>query len=739
MVPTDTERIARRHLLRGIAVTAASAGLAACSSPLTRNQVKAKVTLTDPPTDSITAQDTTLTTASTSTRATTTAFAIPQGPPAAVSRTYLAAWNTGQYDVMYKLITHEAQTSITQQRFVERYRAIAEQATITKVQATLDPGQHAESNIQHFTVIFDTVLVGRIEQHNTLTLAVEADGKTWRIQWLPALIFQQLSGANLIHMEPKGTPRGSIVDRNGTALATLGTVATVYLKPSAMKDEPVTLAALSKLLGLSEDVIRERYLQTQVDTSVVLRTLALKDANAIRSALEALPGVSVVNEPARVYPYGPTASQTIGYVSTVTNEDLRTLAARGYRPGDVIGRLGIEKWGEQYLAGQWGGTLSVVTPKLGPVSVIAQREPGDASTVHLTLDLPLQQFCEHALSGHRGAIGVIRTDDGSLLALASTPQFDPNAFILGIAPAQYYQLVTAATKPMLNRVVEASYPADQLFLPVTAAAALEGAGYTPDASFFCPGYYDYGGIRFPCWKTSGHGRISLVQALAQSCDVAAYTMGVGEDHITPTLLPDLAQQCGFGTDPRLTGLDDAPQRAAGLLPTPKWKSVNQGLGWLTSDSINLADGRGFLLVTPLQMLTFFAAVANGGTIWTPRVVDRVVDPSGAVRFATHPTPRGKLPLSPGTLAILRQGLSAAVKSGQGRLSQVFSKITAPVAGMDSTARNQGTSSHVSWCAAYFTTLAVAVVATLELDYPDASASTLMRDVLLHIGETSQRA
>ena len=420
MAPTDTERIARRHLLRGIAVTAASAGLAACSSPLTRNQVKAKVTLTDPPTDSITAQDTTLTTASTSTRATTTSFTIPQGPPAAVSRTYLAAWNTGQYDVMYKLITHEAQTSITQQHFVERYRAIAEQATIAKVQATLDPGQHAESNIQHFTVILDTVLVGRIEQHNTLTLAVEADGKTWRIQWLPALIFQQLSGANLIRMEPKGTPRGSIVDRNGTALATLGTVATVYLKPSAMKDEPATLAALSKLLGLSEDVIRERYLQTQVDTSVVLRTLALKDANAIRSALEALPGVSVVNEPARVYPYGPTASQTIGYVSTVTNEDLRTLAARGYRPGDVIGRLGIEKWGEQYLAGQWGGTLSVVTPKLGPVSVIAQREPGDASTVHLTLDLPLQQFCEHALSGHRGAIGVIRTDDGSLLALASS-------------------------------------------------------------------------------------------------------------------------------------------------------------------------------------------------------------------------------------------------------------------------------------------------------------------------------
>ncbi|MCL5947506.1 MAG: penicillin-binding transpeptidase domain-containing protein, partial [Chloroflexi bacterium] len=517
--------LCRRTFLPLLGATTASVMLAACRGTLVRgNPTSASPSTTVDPASTTQQRNADVASTTTSTTSSGT-FQIPQGPPGLVAQTYLDAWNAGSYATMYQLVTPEAQQSITQQRFIRRYQDIATQATITHVQAVLDPEQRPQANQQHFTVVFDTILVGQIKQTNTLTLAVLKDGKTWRIQWLPSLIFTQLSGNNLIHMEPKGTPRGPIFDRHGAPLATLGPIATVYLKPADLQDVEGAVTTLADLLRLSPAAIRERFVQAQADVSIPLRNLTPAQLAPIRSSLRVIPGVYILEGPARVYPDGKTASQTIGYVSTVTSVDLKTLTAKGYRPGDIIGRLGIERWGEPYLAGQWGGTLAVVTPKFNPVTVIAQREPNKADSVHLTIDLALQQHCEGALSHHRGAIAVMNSADGSLLAVASAPRFNPNDFILGITPSAAYQLTTSPSKPLLNRPVAATYPPGQLFQPVTVAAALEKASYTPDVSFYCSGTYTNGGVEWHCWKPGGHGHINLEEAVAQTCDVAAYTMG----------------------------------------------------------------------------------------------------------------------------------------------------------------------------------------------------------------------
>ncbi len=729
----------RRTFLPLLGTTTASIVLSACQGTLVHNIPTPALLPPTPADPAATHQHTSSTTTTTTSTTFSKTFQIPQAPPGLVAQTYLDAWNANSYTTMYQLITPEAQHAISQEHFVQRYEDIAIQATIVRVQATLDPGQRIQANQQHFTVTFDTILVGTIKQTNTLTLAVLKDGKTWRIQWLPSLIFTQLSGNDLIHMEPKGTPRGPIFDRHGASLATLGTIATVYLKPADVQEIESVVAKLAKLLKLSPAAIRERFVQAQVDVSIPLRNLTPAQLAPIRSSLQAIPGVYILEGPARVYPNGKTACQTIGYVSTVTSADLKTLTAKGYRPGDIIGRLGIERWGEPYLAGQWGGTLAVVTPKFNPVTIIAQRAPNKAGSVHLTIDLALQQHCEAALSRHRGAIAVMNSADGSLLAVASSPRFNPNDFILGITPATAYQLATSPFKPLVNRPVAATYPPGQLFQPVTAAAALEKAGYTPNVSFYCSGTYINNGMEWHCWKPGGHGRINLEEAIAQTCDVAAYTMGAALNAQGAAVLSQFATACGFGVDLHITGADENPYYPGGLVPNPAWKSKTFHLGWLTSDSINLADGRGHLLVTPAQLLTFYAALANGGTLWKPRLVSQATNALGKPQRSIPPTPLGQLPISPLTLSILRNGLEAATSTPLGRLTPFLNTLDQPAAGTVSIIPSWRNGLGLSWGVAYLRNISQpwVVIAVVEIEHAGLQAATLLNSILKFIGGTQQ--
>jgi penicillin-binding protein 2 len=636
------------------------------------------------------------------------------------------------------MISADAQGRITLDAFVQRYTAITQQATITKVSAALAAGQRSDANIQQFAVTFETVLVGTLQEQNTITLGVDPTGREWKVQWLPSLFFKELTADNLIHMYPLGTPRGDIKDNAGNPLATVGQVTTVYLVPGEIKDEATMLAQLSRLLNTPQAVIKQQYAQAETNAQVRVKTLSLAAAAPIRAQLAAIPAVHVLDEPARVYPHGALAAQTIGYISQVSQTDLQTLAARGYRPGDVIGRAGIEQWGESGLAGQWGGKLMVITPKSDPVTTIAQREPSKAGSIFLTLDLALQQRCEALLGKRAGSIGVMRVSDGSLLALAGYPGFDPNAFVLGISTAAYAQLVNDPLKPFLNRLVEGFYPTGSVFKPITMAAALDQAGYNEQSMFYCPGSYTLGDTTWHCWLLSGHGHLGVVSALTQSCDVSFYTMGHQEDTTKSDMLPSEAKAFGLGSFPQIVGLGSP--KATGTVPDPTWKQAAYRESWLPGDAVNLSIGQGYLLASPLQVLNYYAALANGGTLWAPRIIDKVVGADGQVLNANPPKRIGTLPTSPAALQLIRQGLHDVVSSSIGTGYAAFKGMAVSAAGKTGTAQAGSGQPH-AWFAAYapFEQPAIAVVAMAEHAGEGASITAPMVRAVIeaYFGEKHQ--
>jgi penicillin-binding protein 2 len=725
----------RRLLLQAIPVGSAAVSLSACSnlSGSIRRLTGRGAATTGTATTAASAGASVATTTTTS--GTPAPVATPVNVPGAVAAAFLAAWNDGRYADMYPLISADAQGRISKDAFVQRYTAITEQATITKVDATLAPGQRPDANVQQFAVTFETVLVGTIQEQNTITLGVDPNGREWKVQWLPSLIFKELIGDNLIHMYPIGTPRGDIRDRAGNPLATVGQVTTVYLVPGEIKDEAAMLSQLSPLLGMSQAVIKQKYAQSETNVRVAIKTLSLAAAAAIRSKLAAIPAIHVVDEPARVYPHGTLAAQTIGYISEVTQDELQTLTGKGYRPGDVLGRTGIEQWGENYLAGQWGGKLMVTTTKFDPVTTIAQREPKKAGSIFLTIDLALQQRCEDLLGKHAGSIGVMRVSDGSLLALASAPGFDPNQFVVGISTAQFNALVNDPLKPFLNRLVEGFYPTGSVFKPITMAAALDHAGYTAQSTFTCNGSYTLGDTTWHCWLLSGHGRLGIVSALTQSCDVAFYTMGHQEDTDSTSLLPDEAKAFGLGSFPQIVGLGSP--KATGTVPSPTWKQSTYREGWLPGDAVNLSIGQGYLLASPLQVLNVYSALANGGALWAPRIVDKVVGADGQVVDANPPKQIGTVPASQNAVPLIRQGLHDAVTASNGTAYAAFKGLAVSAAGKTGTAQAGAGDPH-AWFAAYapFEQPEIAVVAMAEHAGEGATvAAPMVRGVIeAYLGE-----
>jgi len=327
---------------------------------------------------------------------------------------------------------------------------------------------------------------------------------------------------------------------------------------------------------------------------------------------------------------------------------------------------------------------------------------------------------------------VMGVSDGSLLAIASFPGFDPNQFILGISAATYQQLFNDPLGPFVNRLIDGRYATGSVFKPITMAAALDHAGYTADSTFDCPGYYKLDNTTWSCWLKTGHGHIAMTPALTQSCDVANYTMGHQEDVTDQTLLPKEAQAFGLGKAPGIVGLGSAGAgSAAGVVPSPAWKQTALGEGWLPKDAVNLSIGQGYLLASPVQVLNVYAAIANGGTLWTPRLIDKVIDANGAVTVSNPAKPQGTLPASANALQSIRQGLRGVTSDEAGTAFRAFQGFGVPTAGKTGTAQAGSGQPH-AWFAAYapYDQPEVAVVAMVEHGGEGAAvAAPIVRSVL----------
>jgi penicillin-binding protein 2 len=609
---------------------------------------------------------------------------------------FLESWERTDYKGMYALLSPPSQAEINQVEFVQYHHDVAAEMTMTALEtelvSLLQDGPQAQAA---YRLIMDTVLVGRIEADNLMSLSY-ADGR-WGVNWSPGLIFRELEGGNILRMFRHAPSRGNIYDRYGTGLAIEDQAVTVGIVPGQIEDEDRLLAELSWILGLYAASIKEKYALARPDWYVPIGDLSFEASQVHYSTLSSLPGVVLRDKWVRAYRNGSLAAHLLGYMGRIEQDERAEWVAKGYSGDELVGKASLERWGEPYLVGQRGGTLVVLTPAGRQLATIKEQPASQSRSIYTTLDQRLQQVAEATLGDERGAIVALDPNTGQILAMASRPTFDPNMFVTGMDSERWQALVSDASRPLVNRATQGTYPPGSVFKIVTMAAALEEGELTPGSTFNCPGiWYGLGqDLPMTCWLERGHGQVDLVQALTVSCDVTFYELGKRLYELDPNLLPRYARLFGLGAP---IGLEVA-EEVAGLVPDHDWKIAELGEGWFLGDSVNLAIGQGYLLVTPLQVATMVGAVGNGGTLYRPQLVLKVSASSEEPEQVFEPQELGRLPLKPETLSAIQEGLLGVATSPGGTAYQAFEGMDVAVAGKTGTAENPDGDPH-AWFAGY---------------------------------------
>ena len=629
-------------------------------------------------------------------------------------RTYLAAWENEDYSLMYSLLTSISQDAISEERFEEIYREIAAEVALSDLETqTLSSLTQTRTAQASYQVIMHSALVGDIQRDTTMNLNMEEGD--WRVQWDEALILPELSGGNTLRMDYLIPSRANIYDLDGQALVAQADATALGLFPDQIDpdQEATLLNELWRLTGIFPDSIRERYEDFPPGADWYLPLMAVS-ADAVSQRESILSGLSgLVMRPfrSRYYFDGGISPHVVGYVTAIPAEELEEYRRLGYRQDERVGQAGLEKWGEQSLSGVRGGALYVVDPEGLTVTKLSETSPQASQAIYTTLDNDLQLGVQQAIEGFKGAAVVMELDTGRVLAMASTPGFDPNLFEPSNLNSGYAlgDLFDPDLTPLLNRASQGQYPLGSVFKIITMAAALESGLYTADTIYECGHTFtEVQGITLYDWtyekEVPASGTLTLSEGLMRSCN--PYFYHIGRDLFLQgldTAVPDMARGFGLG---EATGIEQVAEEE-GQVPNLEGEV----------DATNLATGQGALQVTPLQVVNFIAAIGNGGTLYRPQVVEQIQPPDGDPSYTFTPEVRGTLPITEETLLTIQDAMISVVENPRGTAHRVFANFPIELAGKTGTAQDPPRDPH-AWFAGY--TLAnredkpdVAVVVILE--------------------------
>ena len=450
---------------------------------------------------------------------------------------------------------------------------------------------------------------------NLLAFAIIA-ARLYFLQVKEADKYKMMSDENRISTRFMVPPRGLIYDRNGKIIAKNEQDFQALLVAEQTPDIEETLANFKRIIPLSES--EEQKIRKDLKNKRRFIPIKLKDNldwNEVSKILlhaPDLPGVEIDEGLSRYYPYADIYAHVLGYVGPVSDKDKKDNPLYMV-PGFKIGKSGLERYFDYKLQGQ-GGTIKLEVNAYGRVMNEIERNNGEeGESLTLTLDARLQQAAYEAFGEESGAAVVLNVRTGEILALVSTPSFDPNLFTNGISYKHWNALLNNERTPLVNKAVSGQYSPGSTFKVVVALAALEAGVIDLNTRFTCSGGLDVGNIRFHCWRHSGHGSLNVVEALKHSCDIFFYeiAMKLGIDKIH-----DMAVKLGMGNVLEV-GLDN---EKAGIIPTKAWKKARFGTSWTHGDAANSGIGQGYVLVTPLQLATMLARVVNGGYAVQPTFI-----------------------------------------------------------------------------------------------------------------------
>lgn len=446
--------------------------------------------------------------------------------------------------------------------------------------------------------------------------------RLWFLQGVYGSYYRDLSENNRLRVVRTQPARGTIFDRDGRVLVTNRPAFNIALIQEDIHDLNVTLKKLSDITGRSVDELRSS-LRSQrgryhFEPKVVIFDASRTEVAAIKANTYQLPGVMIDVVPTRSYPYNSLASQVFGYARQISRKQLDGDVDGTYRMGDRVGQDGLEKVWEEQLRGQSGSRnieVDAMGRRKGELGIVDDI-PGRA--LQLTLDLDLQLVAEEAFKDKRGALVALDPNTGEILALVSAPSYDLNMFATGVQTQQWQQITTDKAHPLTNKAIASSYPIGSTFKLVTSLAGLAEKKLSLTSEFNCSGHFMFAGRPYHCHKKTGHGMVSIKQALTVSCNVFYFHLGqlLGID-----LIEKYARMVGLGI---ATGVD-LPGEINGIVPSDAWKRARYGQRWYPGDTLPVSIGQGYLVATPIQMAVMISVIANSGTVFQPYLVNKVID------------------------------------------------------------------------------------------------------------------
>ncbi|MCP5368530.1 MAG: penicillin-binding protein 2 [Hyphomicrobiales bacterium] len=489
-------------------------------------------------------------------------------------------------------------------------------------------------------------------------------GRMYYLQVVESDRYATLAEENRINLRLLPPPRGPIVDRFGAPLAVNRQNYRVVMVSEQADDIEGTIDALGRIIEIGETehrrILREVRRKRGFVPVTLRENLNWEEVARIEVNAPDLPGVSIDVGQSRHYPHGDALAHVLGYVAAVS-ENEATGDPLLELPGFRIGKAGVEKVYDLALRGK-GGSSQVEVNALGRVIRELSRQEGQpGAQVTLTLDLELQQAVNERIGDESASVVVLDVHSGEVLAMSSRPSYDPNAFNKGLSTDDWKALVSNPKAPLINKSVAGQYSPGSTFKMLVALAALDKGAITRDTTVYCPGHMRLGRARFHCWKHGGHGRLSVVDAITQSCDVFFYEAAkrTGIDHIAA-----MAKRFGIG---EVVGLD-LPGERAGLMPTKSWKRGALDQPWHLGETLIVGIGQGYVLTTPLQLAVMTARIANGGRNIIPHLTRDVSGDAQAA--AAAPAEADSLGVKPEHLALVRDGMNQVVNGKRGTARRV---------------------------------------------------------------------
>jgi penicillin-binding protein 2 len=558
--------------------------------------------------------------------------------------------------------------------------------------------------------------------------------RLWFLQVLAGDEYRQEARGNFVRLVPVTAPRGRILDRNGEPLVDNRPTVAITVNRQKVENEEDLLFRLAELLDAPVAELTERYNDPDyLPFQPVPVYIGAPEPVAIylEEHADKFPGVDSEQIGVREYVNGGMASHLLGYLGEISPEELEDPSFSDHRPGELVGRGGVEQFYEQYLRGDPGWVKQEVDASGEVQGSIGYEPPTPGEDLVLAVDGDIQALAEETLNeavsqarniatetgylkATAGAVVVLDPNDGHVLALASYPSYDPRQFLDGLTDREFDALQRpSANFPLSNRATSGLYPPGSTFKPFVAATAIKAGYARPEGFYPCPAEYivpgDTSGTVFHNWKDSDSGVISFAESLIQSCDTVYYNFGLKfwqERKARGDFFQEQIRRWGFG---EITGID-IPGEQEGRVPDARWKEEVHAQYpelfpesiWLPGDSINMSIGQGDLLVTPLQLASAYAALANGGTLYRPQIALRIQKPDGSLVRRFEGQKLGRVPATRQTLAVIRDVLRGVVSAPSGTATSAFVGFpltSHPVSGKTGTSEVAGKQPH-SWFAAF---------------------------------------